>query len=499
MKRLLIVLLSCALLLGAGGCGLQTVDQPTDGSDVQRAQPGEASSDYAGIEIGIAALNGNPQENTYELVVELCNKTRYDVTYGEAFTVERLEGSSWVSCAREGNWAFEAIGYMLKPGSRQTQSYNLSFAYDLSVPGTYRFRTECYVSDNPEQSTKCTLTAQFTVGSGQTSQDSQPPAEPQPPEVPVAYKAQYVRTDGYISGAQYPQVHIIQSAQELDDYSDEWYHNWLNAFFPENPETARTDITAGLMDACAGYDDAFFEENYLLFVLLEEGSGSIRHEVLGVTQAQDGTLSVSIDRLVPEVGTDDMAQWHIILELRRENAVQSAADTQIYLDAQLAYQHGQVIVPIRPGAFKQPPQGAVITPEGEVAMQIGGYHWFCRTASGLMDATIADQAGRPLPKKVLQPVTIPGSTAYAPTNMQGYLVKVHWEDEPTYIRYTCWPEAVWEGAAKEETVYHMENTFYARPGGYVYEITATWEDLGEGYYGEATYYVYITGITDPAA
>ena len=83
---------------------------------------------------------------------------------------------------------------------------------------------------------------------------AQPPAEPQPPEVRVAYKAQYVRTDGYISGAQYPQVHIIQSVQELDNYSDEWYHNWLNAFFPENPETARTDITAGLMEACESYD-----------------------------------------------------------------------------------------------------------------------------------------------------------------------------------------------------------------------------------------------------
>ena len=124
-----------------------------------------------------------------------------------------------------------------------------------------------------------------------------------------------------------------------------------------------------------------------------------------------------------------------------------------------------------------------------------------------MEATTTDQAGRPLPKKVLQPVTIPakyaetvyapipGSTAYAPTNMQGYLVKVHWEDEPTYIRYTCWPEAVWESTAQEETVYHMENTFYVRPGGYVYEITATWEDLGEGYYGEAIYYVYVVGGT----
>lgn len=334
------------------------------------------------------------------------------------------------------------------------------------------------------------------------------PAEPQPPEVPVAYEAQYVRTDGgYTEDVEFPGVRIIQSVQELQSY----YDTWRDVFYLERWEPDYADTSFGFLAACDRYDDAFFEKNYLLFVLLEEGSGSIRHEVLGVAQAQDGTLSVSIDRIVPEVGTCDMAQWHIILELSRDTAVESAADTEIYLDGRLAYQDGQVIVPIRAGAFKEPPMGVLITPEGEVPMQIGGYHWFCQMENGLMDATIADQAGRPLPKETLQPVTIPakyaetvyapipGSTAYAPTNMQGYLVKVHWEDEPTYIQYTCWPAAVWEGTAQEETVYHMENTFYVRPGGYVYEITATWEDIGEGYHGTAYYYVYVTGGTDPAA
>lgn len=330
----------------------------------------------------------------------------------------------------------------------------------------------------------------------------QQPAEPQPPEVPVAYKAQYVRTNGgYTENVDFPSVRIIKSTQELQSY----YDTWRDVFCLERWEPDYADTSFGFQAACDGYDEAFFEKNYLLFVLLQEGSGSISHEVRGVAQAQDGTLGISIDRIVPEVCTCDMAQWHIILELNRDTVVQSAADTEIYLDGQLAYQDGQVIVPIRAGAFKQPPKGAVITPEGEVPMQMGGYSWFCRTENGLMEATIADQAGRPLPKEVLQQAVIPaqyaetvyapipGSTAYAPTNMQGYLVKVYWEDEPTYIQYTCWPEAVWEGGVPEETVYHMENTFYARPGGYVYEIVATWEDIGEGYHGTATYYVYILG------
>ena len=48
-------------------------------------------------------------------------------------------------------------------------------------------------------------------------------------------------------------------------------------------------------------------------VLLEEGSGSIRHEVerIGV---DSGDLWIEIKSIVPEVGTCDMAWWHVLIE-----------------------------------------------------------------------------------------------------------------------------------------------------------------------------------------
>ncbi|MCL2004226.1 MAG: S-layer homology domain-containing protein [Oscillospiraceae bacterium] len=104
-------------------------------------------------------------------------------------------------------------------------------------------------------------------------------------EAPGDWRVQYIRTDGYTDGAVYPQVTVISS----------------------------TDENAAILfgDAAEHYTDEFFAGKYLVLVLLEEGSGSIRHRVDAV--GLDGEITVT--RLIPEVGTDDMAQWHIILEL----------------------------------------------------------------------------------------------------------------------------------------------------------------------------------------
>ncbi|NLO63198.1 MAG: hypothetical protein GX099_07220, partial [Clostridiaceae bacterium] len=59
------------------------------------------------------------------------------------------------------------------------------------------------------------------------------------------------------------------------------------------------------------YDDAFFSKNALLIVVVQEPSGSNRHEFLGFGEKNE----IRIRRIVPEVGTTDMADWHILIEL----------------------------------------------------------------------------------------------------------------------------------------------------------------------------------------
>ena len=146
-------------------------------------------------------------------------------------------------------------------------------------------------------------------------------------------QAQYIRTNGYTEAFEYPSIRIMESQQDLSDY----YNTWHEVFDLEPREQVYSDTTIGFLDACDRYDEAFFETHYLIFVLLEEPSGSIRHEVQSVEQTQDEKLSISIDHQVPEAGTDDMAQWHIILELSRRHLVENSEDVELYIDGTPAY------------------------------------------------------------------------------------------------------------------------------------------------------------------
>ena len=121
----------------------------------------------------------------------------------------------------------------------------------------------------------------------------------------------YVRTDGYLEDEEYPKVFWITSAEELAEY----YASNKDRYGLESEEFAA---------ALDRYDASFFEENDLIVVLLEEGSGSVRHEVTGlhVTPLQDADkqyeVRPEITRIVPEVGTCDMAEWHIFIEIGKD-------------------------------------------------------------------------------------------------------------------------------------------------------------------------------------
>ncbi|MBQ7298255.1 MAG: hypothetical protein IJW77_00255, partial [Clostridia bacterium] len=66
------------------------------------------------------------------------------------------------------------------------------------------------------------------------------------------------------------------------------------------------------------YDTAFFENNVLAVVYLEEGSGSIAHEVTKVRRVGE-TIEIHIRREIPEVGTCDMAYWTVAVAISRED------------------------------------------------------------------------------------------------------------------------------------------------------------------------------------
>ncbi|MBQ8208491.1 MAG: hypothetical protein IJZ89_07150 [Clostridia bacterium] len=129
---------------------------------------------------------------------------------------------------------------------------------------------------------------------------------------PVLYPVQYIRTDGYRENVDFPYTVNIGSVSELENYIAENRGH----YFLGHAEKVYSDTTIGFADATEGYDEAFFESNMLVMAIFEEGSGSNRHELVGVT-ADD---VIQVKRITPEVGTCDMAEWHIILEIPRERA-----------------------------------------------------------------------------------------------------------------------------------------------------------------------------------
>ena len=145
---------------------------------------------------------------------------------------------------------------------------------------------------------------------------------------PVGFGARYIRTDGYREDIEYPVVKIIRSVQELDAY----YEANKEAYGLGRRDNVSFDTTIGFLDACDRYDDAYFEDHILVMVLLEEGSGSNRHQVQSVNMSAGGQCRIYIDRIVPEAGTCDMAEWHILIEPEAGVEIEKESDITVFVD-----------------------------------------------------------------------------------------------------------------------------------------------------------------------
>ena len=373
MKKALVAILVVALLLSFAGC----ISSNDGNNNVDPLATREVHTDFPGIETRIAQVY--TEDGKTKLEVIWSNNTDYEVMYGEPYAIQRLEGNEWVSCSKDEMTAFITVGYALNAGKEISKTYTISDLFDVSQPGTYRFKSSCSVSVDGKDRQDCALWAEFILGNVKCPDDSKEAI------TEVEWAAQYIRTNGYQDGAKFPRVVVIKSAKELNEY----YTANNQTFDLERKDKVYSDTTIGFLDACDQYDEAFFEKNYLIFVLLEEGSGSVRHEVRSVGQTLDKKISVSIDSILPNgAGTCDMAEWHIILELGRDVLVDTPSDVLVYWGDILRW-NGSVVEPPKPEpAFKTPPKGTLSTPEGDVTLTSVGYDWTVLNSDGTATTTI---------------------------------------------------------------------------------------------------------------
>jgi len=102
---------------------------------------------------------------------------------------------------------------------------------------------------------------------------------------------QYIRVYG--KTPETPCACILGSVQSLSDFIHQ---------FPDSDLTAQTKQ----------YDADYFKTKRLLAVVLEEPSGSNRHQLASQGLLRD---NVTVIRQIPEVGTCDMASWLILAEV----------------------------------------------------------------------------------------------------------------------------------------------------------------------------------------
>lgn len=110
-----------------------------------------------------------------------------------------------------------------------------------------------------------------------------------------------------------PEYRLIENRQALDAYlatlpEEDYYNAAVHAFIDE------------------ALTEDFFEQSQWLVIYLEEGSGSNRHRLTSL-EVIEGRLVIEIERDVPEIGTTDMAAWHMIIEL--DKAMEAFESVQV--------------------------------------------------------------------------------------------------------------------------------------------------------------------------
>lgn len=470
MKKTIAFLIAVVMLLSLTAC------QPSDAGginakidpDEMGMEMGSTYSDYDGVSVQIS--NAYWGEDGFVLEVDWINKTLHEGIFGASYIIERKEGDEWVSCQTVDDLTFIALAYVLSPLQTREETYHVSRMFDVSKAGTYRFRSDFSIDEKNNQ----TVWDEFTLSSD--IDESQIKTQES-----VDYGVQYIRTNGYMEGAEFPQVVIIRSQDELNNY-----YEANNATFDlERKDKVYSDTAIGFLDACDKYDAEYFEKGYLVFVLLEEGSGSIRHEVTGSTISSDGELGIYIKTISPEVGTCDMAQWHIILEMSNAVEVKDEGSIQVYLDNRLVYDKGTVVSQVigtqSPHVFKEPPAAKLLHGNGSTPLVTAGRNWMYPNEDGTMAAVIVDHAHPLFCKDSLDPIYVTGD-----------YVKLAFEDDPDSISIQCWPDTAWNSnSAESENVNSYGTAFDLKQGGYIYEITAQWDENEIEHYGSVSYYAYI--------
>lgn len=158
--------------------------------------------------------------------------------------------------------------------------------------------------------------------SSQNTEPSMPVTIPDPFTSVGNVKVEQLRLDGYDRGwvnefvAQFSAFATIYDTQRLEFVLDSIEQFGKNVTLP------------------AGYDETFFQENFLVLIPRQSGSGSVQYAA--DAELEGDMITISLSAKMPEVGTTDMADWLVMVTLPRDKFPEGC---QIDLLTELAPAH----------------------------------------------------------------------------------------------------------------------------------------------------------------
>ena len=132
MKKTAIFTAFLVLILVFAGCKTAT-----------SLKQGSSHSEAEGVSVEVCGINTG-KKTTLEVL--WTNDTKYDVTYGAEYSIERMEDGEWVDCSVT-LIAFALPAYTIKENETLKKEYMLTDMYDISRRGLYRFVSHCTVED----------------------------------------------------------------------------------------------------------------------------------------------------------------------------------------------------------------------------------------------------------------------------------------------------------------------------------------------------------------
>ncbi|MBR2869309.1 MAG: M56 family metallopeptidase [Clostridia bacterium] len=272
-------------------------ENPEDKSASKTYVSTDSGASHEGVRMTVTDLRLDGDDPT--VTVELSNKLKNGILFGEVFDLLYFENGRWVSCLKpDTENYFQLPLYMLNPEAKKEMVYHIK-NFNLSRSGDYRVvvNYELDIYQDMSRSVVLTAYAGFSLSEAVAPNTTNPfPLEPesvtanneflgiQSSSIPYseARSEKYPIPDGYddvpiyagasnreklyISSIQHLPTHAVRSVEELENYkritlgtTEYSEHSMLN-----------------------DYDEAFFKDNMLIMINTLEANKNFAYGLIGV-------------------------------------------------------------------------------------------------------------------------------------------------------------------------------------------------------------------------